>query len=94
MKPSIFFASICIGLAGFSVPVNGAQLVPDVFASAFCTAMDSGVNRKEAIRFAVRMSLDRTKPKATKVGDVDLDVRMSIYAAQAQCPQHLGGDWL
>lgn len=55
--------------------------------------MESGVGQEDAIRFAVRMSLDTTKPPAQKVGNTDLDVRASVYAAQIKCPQYFNGAW-
>lgn len=80
--------TICAALFTSGASASASQLVPSIFASAFCTAMDYGVKRQEAIRFAVKMSLDTTRPRAAKVGNTDLDVRASVYAAETMCPQH------
>jgi hypothetical protein len=93
MKQLLSSLAVCTALLATGAPANASQLVPSIFASAFCAAMESGVNRQDAIRFAVRMSLDTTKPPARKVGDTDLDVRASVYAAQMKCPQYFNGDW-
>jgi hypothetical protein len=93
MKRLLFPSAICATLLAFGAPVSASQLIPSIFASAFCTAMESGVGQEDAIRFAVRMSLDTTKPPAQRVGNTDLDVRASVYAAQIKCPQYFNGGW-
>jgi hypothetical protein len=93
MKRLLLPSAICATLLAFGTPVSASQLIPSIFASAFCAAMEFGVNRQDAIRFAVRISLDTTKPPAQRVGGTDLDVRASVYAAQMKCPQYFNGDW-
>jgi hypothetical protein len=94
MKPLSLFASSCLlGLLFQPLPAKTSQLIPAVFAPAFCASMEAGNSNGESIRFAVRMSIDTTKPPAFKVGDTSLDVRASVYEAQRQCPKYFEKGW-
>lgn len=90
---SLFTSSCLLGLLFQPLSAKASQLIPAVFAPAFCASMEAGNSNDESIRFAVRMSIDTTRPPALKVGDIPLDVRASVYEAQRQCPKYFERGW-
>lgn len=79
-----FFSAVLT--AGLFTPVAAAQVVPSLFAPAFCAARRNGMSITEASRFATRMSFDASRPEAIKVDRVSLDIKLAVYEAATLCP--------
>ena len=72
--------------AGFSVPAAAMQVIPSLFAPAFCAARRSGMSITEAARYGVRMSADFSRPAVPEIDGVSIDVRLAVNEAAALCP--------
>jgi hypothetical protein len=72
--------------AGFSMPAAGMQVIPSLFAPAFCAARRIGMSIREASRYGVRMSTDSSRPEAVKIDGVSIDIRLAVDEAAALCP--------
>jgi hypothetical protein len=72
--------------AGLSMPAAAAQVIPSLFAPAFCAARRSGMSIGDSSRFAVRMSVDSSRPDAPKVNGVSIDITLAVHEAMALCP--------
>jgi len=72
--------------AGLSMPAAAAQVIPSLFAPAFCAARRSGMSIGDSSRFAVRMSVDSSRPGAPKVDGVSIDIKLAVHEAMALCP--------
>lgn len=83
-----FFGTVLT--AGLLMPAGAAQVVPSLFAPAFCAARRNGMSITEASRFATRMSFDASRPEAVKVDGVSLDIKLAVYEAEALCPEAFG----
>jgi|LauGreDrversion4_2_1035121.scaffolds.fasta_scaffold490071_3 hypothetical protein len=77
--------------AGLSAQATAMQVVPSVFAPAFCAAMRSGMSIGDASRFATRASIDKSLPPAPKIDGVSIDVKLAVYEAAALCPSAFTG---
>ena len=72
--------------AGLSMPAAAMQVVPSLFAPAFCAARRSGMSIGASSRFAVRMSIDSSRPRAPQVNGMSIDVTLAVDEAMALCP--------
>ncbi len=72
--------------AGFSMPAAAMQVVPSLFAPAFCAARRSGMSIGDSSRFAVRVSVDSSRPDAPKFDGISIDIRLAVHEAMALCP--------
>ncbi len=79
-------------LLGAFAPAAWADLIllPNLFASEYCTMRSYGVNHDEALEVAVRESaIDGTPVKVTINGKTyDADVIKANRAAMERCPQY------
>lgn len=73
--------------AGISMPAVAAQVVPSLFAPAFCAARRSGMTVSESSRFATRASFNSSGPSMPKVDGISADVKMAVEEAMALCPE-------
>lgn len=73
------------------MPAAAAQIVPSLFAPAFCAARRNGMSIGEASRFATRMSFDASRPDAPKIDGISIDIKLAIHEAAALCPDAFGG---
>lgn len=72
--------------AGFSMPAVGMQVIPSLFAPAFCAARQSGMSIREASRYGIRMSADWSRPAAPEIDGIPIDVRLAVNEAAVLCP--------
>jgi hypothetical protein len=72
--------------AGLSTPAAAMQVIPSLFAPAFCAARRIGMSIREASRYGVKMSTDSSRPEAVKIDGVSIDIRLAVDAAVALCP--------
>ena len=84
-KVSSCFFSIAL-VAGFSMPAAAMQVVPSLFAPAFCAARRSGMSIGDSSRFAVKMSVDASRPEAPKVDGISIDIKLAVHEAAVLCP--------
>ena len=71
---------------GFSVPAVAMQVIPSLFAPAFCAARRSGMSIGEASRYGVRMSADPSRPAAPEIDGISIDIKLAVHEAAALCP--------
>ena len=72
--------------AGLSAPAVAMQVIPSLFAPAFCAARRSGMSITEASRYGVRMSADPSRPAAPEIDGISIDIKLAVHEAAALCP--------
>ena len=80
-----------LAITAFAVPSQAGVLLPNLYASEFCSMRSMGVSRDEAMEVATRASyVDGEAIKVTIDGEVyDADVIQAMRAAQKRCPQFM-----
>lgn len=85
---SCFFVFAFAG--ALSAPAFSAQVIPSLFAPAFCAARRSGMATTRASRFAAELSVDILRPEAPSIDGVPLDVKLAVQEAFSLCPEVFG----
>jgi hypothetical protein len=78
--------------AGLSTPAVAMQVVPSLFAPAFCAARRSGMGVTEASKLATRLSIDESRPPAPKIDGISLDIKLAVHEAFVLCPSAFRAD--
>ena len=89
MTKKLFFLSLAAFL--FAAPVQAGIILPNLFATEFCSLREMGASNDEAMRAAVETSLVDGESVTITIGGekYDRDVVQAYRAVQLHCPQYI-----
>ena len=89
MTKKLFFLSLAAFL--FAAPVQAGIILPNLFATEFCSLREMGASNDEAMRAAVETSMVDGESTTVTIGGTkyDHDVIQAYRAVQSRCPQYL-----
>jgi len=89
MTKKLFFLSLAAFL--FAAPVQAGIILPNLFATEFCSLREMGASNDEAMRAAVETSMVDGESVTITIGGekYDRDVVQAYRAVQSRCPQYL-----
>ena len=75
-----------------TVPVTAGELLPNLYASEYCSLRDLGVSHQEANRAAISTAYlnNNVEPPKVTIGgkQYSVDVVRAVRAQETRCPQY------
>ena len=80
-----------LAIVSFALPASAGVLLPNLFASEYCSLRDMGLNEEDAMKVATRKSMISGEPTKVEWNGVmvDADVLQALEASTELCPQHI-----